>query len=139
MEATHGTWGQRIRTFEWDSGIATILYLEPWQRCSYHSHKETWNQFFVIEGELGVLTEKGYTTHLRKGQAFTVEPRVKHEFQTYYSPTIVEEIAYVKYNPYDIDRESFGGPLKEDKFGSNDKGQATYDGIIIGDKNESKG
>jgi len=115
MEATHGSWGDRIRTFQWDGGIATILYLEPWQRCSWHSHKTAYNQFFVIEGELGVKTDKGYTSHIAKGRGFTVEPGVKHEFQTYYEPTIVEEIAYVKYDTHDIDREELGGPLKKGK------------------------
>jgi len=113
MEATHGTWGRRIRTFQWDGGITTILFLEPWQRCSWHSHKETWNQFFVVKGEVGIKTDKGYTTNLREGQSFTVEPRVKHEFQTFYDSAIVEEIAFVRYNPNDIDREALGGPLKE--------------------------
>ena len=113
MEATHGTWGERIRTFRWDGGIVTILRLQPWQRCSWHSHKTTYNQFFCIKGKLGVKTDKGYTTHLDEGQAFTVEPGVRHEFQTYYEPTLIEEIAYSVYDDHDIDREELGGPLEK--------------------------
>ena len=108
---THGTWGERLRTHRFEGGIVTILYLNPWQRCSWHSHKQTWNKFTVITGEIGVKTEKGHTTHLSKKQTFTVEPGIKHEFQTYYEPAIVEEIAYVEFNDNDIDREQTGGPL----------------------------
>ena len=113
METTHGSWGNRVRTFERDWGIVTVLYLEPNQRCSWHSHDSNYNQFFCIDGEVGIKTDKGYTTHLRRGQTFTVEPKVKHEFQTYGESAIVEEIAYVKYNDHDINREKLGGPLNE--------------------------
>jgi quercetin dioxygenase-like cupin family protein len=111
MEATHGSWGERQRTFAWDGGIVTILRLQPNQRCSWHSHKESYNQFTCISGKVGIKTEKNYVTVLSDGHVFTVEPRIKHEFQTYDEPAIVEEIAYVKYDPHDIDREQLGGPL----------------------------
>jgi len=111
METTHGVWGTRTRTFQNDSLLVTVLYLEPNKRCSWHLHKTAYNQFFVISGELGVKTEKGYTTHLKPGQSFTVEPGVKHEFQTGEYHTVIQEIAYVKYNEYDIDRENQGGSM----------------------------
>lgn len=110
-ETTHGTWGNRTRTFKWSGGIVTVLHLEPNKRCSWHYHNEAYNQFYVISGELGVKTDKGYTTVLKEGQSFTVEPRVYHEFQTYSKPTIIEEIAYVKYDIKDISREQLGGDL----------------------------
>jgi len=112
MEATHGTWGNRTRTFEWDGGLVTILELEKFKRCSWHFHSTTYNQFYVISGKIGVKTDKGYTTVLEKGQAFTVEPGVKHEFQTYEIPAIIEEIAFVKYNEHDIHRSQLGGDLE---------------------------
>jgi len=111
---THGTWGERLRTFKWDGGITTILFLEPNQRCSWHSHKTTWNQFTCIVGEIGIKTDKGYVTRLGPKQTFTVEPGVMHEFQTYEQPTIIEEIAYVEYNEQDIDRTKTGGPLEDE-------------------------
>ena len=111
MSATHGTWGDRHRTFDWDGGLTTILFLEPNQRCSYHMHKQAFNRFFVISGCLGVKTDKGYVTKLGPRQAFEVEPGVQHEFQTYDEPTIIEEIAYVKYDVNDIFRSQLGGPL----------------------------
>ena len=116
---THGTWGERLRTFAWDGGLCTILFLRPNQRCSWHSHKQVWNQFTCISGRLGVKTDKGYTTVLTPKQTFTVEPGVKHVFQTYAEPTIIEEIAYVVYDEQDIDREFLGGPLQngDESFG----------------------
>ena len=113
MLATHGTWGNRIVTFEWDGGISTILFLEANQRCSYHLHKTAFNQFFCIEGRLGIKTDKGYETTIGPRQCFTVEPGVEHEFVTYDEPTIVEEIAYVKYDKSDIHRSRLGGPNTE--------------------------
>ena len=110
---THGTWGERLRTFEWDGGIATLLFLEPNQRCSWHSHETIYNRFTCISGILGIKTDKGYTTKITSKQMFEVEPGIRHEFQTYDEPVIVEEIAYVKYNEHDIDRKSAGGPLNE--------------------------
>ena len=112
MEQTHGTWGNRLRTFQWSGGIVTLLWLKPNKRCSYHVHKTAYNQFTVIEGKLGVKTDKGYTTVVLPKQSFTVEPGVHHEFQTYDARCIIEEIAYVKYDETDIDRSSLGGDLK---------------------------
>ncbi|PNX46093.1 MAG: hypothetical protein BV459_07115 [Thermoplasmata archaeon M11B2D] len=104
-----------MRTFRWDGGICTILFLRPNQRCSWHSHKAVWNQFTCIRGCVGIRTEKGYTTKLCEKQTFTVEPNVDHEFQTYEEGAIVEEIAYVIYDESDIDRKSLGGPLELDE------------------------
>jgi len=109
---THGTWGERLRTFKWDGGIATILFLRPNQRCSWHNHTTTWNQFTCIQGCVGIRTDKGYVTKLCEKQTFTVEPGVAHEFQTYEDGAIVEEIAYVVYDETDINRARLGGPLE---------------------------
>ena len=113
METTHGTWGDRRRVFQWDGGLVTILELVPNQRCSWHSHNTAYNMFYVIDGELGVKTDKGYITKLQPGHSFTVEPGIFHEFQTYGKETTLLEIAYVKYNEYDINREKLGGKLDE--------------------------
>jgi len=113
MEQTHGSWGNRTRIFQWDCGLVTFLDLVPNQRCSWHFHKKSFNQFYVVKGELGVKTDKGYITKLSKGQAFTVEPEVKHEFQTYDEPAEVIEIAWVEYDIDDIFRQTLGGVLTE--------------------------
>jgi len=116
MNNSHGTWGERIRTFEWDGGIVTILALEPNRRCSWHRHITAYNQFYVISGILGVKTDKGYTTKLNPGQSFTVDPGVYHEFQTYDDPAVIEEIAFVSYDANDIQRTTLGGALDAEKI-----------------------
>jgi|TARA_R100001530_G_scaffold11185_2_gene10842 D-lyxose ketol-isomerase len=68
----------------------------------------------VIKGSLGVKTDKGYTTTLYPGQAFTVEPGVYHDFHTYTSHTTIVEVAYVQYTEHDIDRKELGGAINED-------------------------
>jgi quercetin dioxygenase-like cupin family protein len=116
MEQLHGIWGNRLKTFQWDGGLVTLLFLEPKKRCSWHKHERTFNQFTCIKGKFGIKTDKGYTTILTKKQTFTVEPAVFHEFQTYDEPAIIEEIAYIKYEEHDIIREKLGGDLSEDDF-----------------------
>ena len=114
MERTHGTWGVRTVTYQDNYSITTILELDPHQRCSWHYHKQAYNQFYVISGKLGVKTNCGpkdlcRTTIIHPGQVFTVPPGKLHEFRTYNEPTVVEEIAFVKYDPSDIDRLQLGG------------------------------
>jgi mannose-6-phosphate isomerase-like protein (cupin superfamily) len=114
MKQTHGTWGKRFVTWEDDTKLIAILYLNPKKRCSWHSHKHSYNQFFVIEGELVIKTDIGpgsqrnYTT-IKKGQTFEVGPGVYHEFRTKDMPAIVEEIAFVSYDKTDISRNQLGG------------------------------
>jgi len=111
---THGTWGRRVVTWEDDTKLIAILYLNAKKRCSWHKHDHSYNQFFVISGELVVKTDIGpeeqrnYTT-IREGQYFTVGPGTYHEFRTTEKEAIVEEIAYVKYEKSDICRSQLGG------------------------------
>ena len=111
MDMGHGTWGERLRTFEWSGGIVTLLFLQPLQECSYHKHLTAYNKFTCISGSVMIESEKGYTTTLLPKQTFTTEPGVMHKFITGKEPAVVEEIAYVKYNEHDIHREKLGGPV----------------------------
>ena len=118
MDTQHGTWGVRTRTFATESCLVTILRLKANKRCSWHKHKHTYNQFFVIEGRLGIKTDIGpdkqrQTTIIGAGQSFVVAPGVMHEFQTYKQPALVEEVAYVKYDESDIHRMQLGGNIKD--------------------------
>lgn len=110
MEQAHGTWGERLRTFRTNDLLVTLLFLKAGTRCSWHGHKTAFNQFVVASGKIGVKTDKGYETYLLPKQTFTVEPGVMHEFRVY-DDSIVEEIAYVKYDENDIQREKLGGLL----------------------------
>lgn len=115
---SHGTWGERVVTRETEESLTTILYLKPHRRCSFHYHKAAYNQFYVISGKLGVLTNIGpgdntELTVLYPRQTFVVPPGVPHEFQTYEHKTVIEEIAYVAYDKADIHRLKLGGDLNE--------------------------
>jgi quercetin dioxygenase-like cupin family protein len=110
MEQTHGTWGERLRTFRTNDALITLLFLKSGNRCSWHKHVAAFNKFTVASGKIGILTDKGYETILTAKQEFTVDPGVKHEFRVY-EDSIVEEIAYVQYDEHDIQRETLGGPL----------------------------
>jgi mannose-6-phosphate isomerase-like protein (cupin superfamily) len=118
METTHGTWGTRTVTWNDNSQLTAILYLQPKKRCSWHKHTHAYNQFFVIEGELVVKTDIGPDNQrnlqiVTKGQSFTVGPGTYHEFRTRDKYTIVEEIAYVKYDSSDIQRKQLGGDIQD--------------------------
>jgi D-lyxose ketol-isomerase len=64
----------------------------------------------VIEGELTVKTEWGEVT-LKPNENFTVHPPDKHEFSTGKLPVKIIEVAYVRLNPEDINRDNIGGPI----------------------------
>lgn len=113
MKQYHGSWGNRLVTYEDQYKLVTILFLDPLQRCSWHYHDHSFNQFVCITGKVGIKTANGYTTILEPKQIFIVPPGIKHEFQTYEDGAIVEEISFVQYNPHDINREVVGGPLSD--------------------------
>ena len=119
---THGTWGLRREVFEPRNGeyVGEVhwLILEPNQQCSYHSHNAKYNLFYCLRGELGIYTDKGYTTWLKRGERFQTQPLEKHRFMTKEEPTEIIEVAYVKFDPQDINREQLGGPREpEQPFG----------------------
>lgn len=111
MERIQKTWGQRIKLFENDLCEVCLLQLVPNQRCSWHFHKQKVNYFYVIEGELGIKTQWGEEL-LGPNEFFTIFPPDKHEFQTHEKSCKVIEVAYVKLNPEDIERQKLGGPLE---------------------------
>jgi len=107
---THGTWGERVRVFQNDSCLVTILRLVPGKRCSWHSHKTAYNLFYVTSGRLEVATSLGYSTLIQEGDVpFVAPPGVEHEFRTSSGPCTLLEIAYTQYNPEDIQRVIPGG------------------------------
>jgi mannose-6-phosphate isomerase-like protein (cupin superfamily) len=110
MERTHKTWGEKWNVFINDTCEISILYLNPNRRCSWHTHRTKYNQFFVIEGTLFIKTADG-VAEVKKNQVFTTRPGEPHEFQTRDESATVQEIMYVQYEPEDIQRETIGGPL----------------------------
>jgi quercetin dioxygenase-like cupin family protein len=116
MERTSKTWGEKYKLFQNDLCEVSILYLNSGQRCSWHQHRTKFNQFYVIEGELCIKLDNGVDkveSCLTAGEVFTTNPDQLHEFRTYETAAVVQEIMYVQYNPEDIQRELIGGPLNE--------------------------
>lgn len=118
MLQEHGTWGKRWVTRLTDTSCTAILFLKPNKRCSWHSHKYAYNQFFVVFGELWVKTDIGpdgqrNVTQVKAEQSFTVKPGVKHEFRTGNKDAVIEEIAFVEYDKGDIHRDLLGGNISD--------------------------
>lgn len=111
MERTRKSWGIKNNLFQNDLCEVSILELEANQRCSWHSHRTKFNQFYVIKGLLYIKLEDG-VTEVKPGQIFTTSPGEMHEFQTHELPALIQEIMYVRYDPEDIDREQIGGRLE---------------------------
>lgn len=109
-ERIYKTWGQRFKLYEDGVSETCYLNLNPHQRCSWHNHDAKVNYFFVIDGELTVKTEWG-EVKLGPNEDFTVKPPDFHEFSTGEKPTRIIEIAFVRLNPEDINRENVGGPI----------------------------
>lgn len=124
MEQTHGVWGERAIIFEDRTMIVTVLFLVAGKRCSWHDHAHNHNLFFVVSGHCGIKTARGYTTILEKKHAFSVEPGVKHEFQTYGEGATVLEISFVRYDKADIRREVVGGDLPKNEWPESERTRA---------------
>jgi len=120
MDLTHGTWGERLRTFRSGNCLVTLLWLKPHKRCSWHKHQHQYNQFTVISGKLGIKTNIGsieepgqrQITWIGPRQSFIVKPGVTHEFRTGALGAVIEEVAYTVFDESDIQRELLGGNLK---------------------------
>lgn len=111
-ERIYKTWGERVKVHEDNLSETCYLKLNPRQRCSWHNHKSKANQFYVIEGRLKVKTEWGEVV-LGPGEEFTVFPPDFHEFQTEELVTKMIEVAFVRLDPNDINRENVGGPIPD--------------------------
>jgi len=110
MRVLHKSWGVKTELFKNDLCEVSVLKLNSGQRCSWHRHRAKWNQFFVLEGMIEIVTEEG-SSIIRDGQVFTTNPLQWHEFRTPDGPALVQEIMYVRYEAEDIERESKGGPI----------------------------
>jgi len=110
MERTLKGWGEKNNIFCNDLCEVSVLSLVPKQRCSWHKHGAKSNLFYVIEGELFIVTEWGIA-HLTEGQVFTTRPGEYHEFRTGDKPAKIIEIMSVRYDSEDIFRETLGGPI----------------------------
>ena len=111
MEREHKVWGERWICRGDSTHEASLLFLKPDTRCSWHSHREKYNLFVVVYGRVGIVTEYEEVI-LERGEHFTVQPGLKHEFRSYKESLLFEEM-YVEYQSGDIQRnmKQLGGSL----------------------------
>lgn len=109
MKRTSKIWGERWLLRQDSTHAVSYLKLKKKTRCSWHRHQQKFNLFVVLNGKVGIKTEYGEVI-LTKGQEFTVEPGMWHEFRVYENSDMIEEM-YVEYDEIDIERKDLGSKL----------------------------
>ena len=90
------------------------ITIEPYMKCSMHKHNHKWNAFYVLDGELSIITEKNDydltdRTELFQGDFTTVKPGEYHQFETGEFDCVALEIYYPEKLSEDIVRKTVGG------------------------------
>ena len=109
-------WGVRRRLLLTATSEIDLVTVNKDTFCSTHSHKYKINHFYVLSGKIQIQSEYGDVI-LEPGSSFEVRPSLKHRFFAIEDSTMIE-LAYVeegKIDANDIDRESQGGRIIEDK------------------------
>ena len=112
-------WGERWLVRKDSTHATSFLKLKAGYECSFHSHREKYNLFVVIQGRVGVVTEQfdgNSEVVLGPGECFTTKPGEKHKFVVREDSEMIEEM-YVEYREDDIQRENEGGKLTLKKLG----------------------
>ena len=113
MQREAKVWGERWLLRQDSTHATSYLKLKKGYRCSWHSHTEKYNLFFVCSGKVGIVVEElGVRQEiiLKAGECCTVKPGQWHEFRVYEDSDMLE-IMYVEYNESDIIRQKEGGRL----------------------------
>lgn len=113
MERQAKIWGERWLLRQDSTHATSYLKLKKGYRCSWHSHSEKYNLFFLCSGLVGIVVEElgeRQEIMLKPGECCTVKPGQWHEFRVYEDSDMLEEM-YVSYSEDDIIRQKEGGPL----------------------------
>lgn len=108
-------WGQRWLIRMDNIHAISYLKIKKGYRCSWHQHKEKYNLFVVLRGELKIVVEelgKEQEIILKQGESLTVKPGQWHEFSGETDCECIEEM-FVKYCENDIYREEVGGKIND--------------------------
>jgi len=106
-------WGERWLIRQDSTHVVSFLKVKEGFRCSWHSHKEKYNLFVVLEGALKIVVEEmgeKRETILQSGECLTIKPGQWHEFQGIKYSEVIEEM-YVEYKESDIKRQNEGGKV----------------------------
>ena len=122
MRGGHGmlselkVWGKR--TILWKDNYCTVNVLDVVNgyRCSWHRHKQKYNLFYVITGELEIVTEEIDKSKkaivLHPGESIQIKPGIWHEFRALMDTKVIE-IMFVRYCEGDIERAILGGKISD--------------------------
>ena len=110
-------WGELKTIFENDKCKIDYLYVRKNTACSIHYHENKVNKFFLISGDIRVVTDFG-EKKLIIGESFDVHPNTTHQFRAFKNSFMLE-IAFVDKGVLeedDIIRKIQGGQFIDDKF-----------------------
>lgn len=107
-------WGTTERIFY--SETCRVEYAEIRQgfRSSNHKHIHGHNLFYIVSGELRIVSKKGGLDDavvLTAGLSLTVDPGTVHRFESLTDVKLIE-VYWVEMIGEDIEREDQGGPLE---------------------------
>lgn len=111
MKITEKIWGERWLMHEDTTHTTNVLHLKKGYKCSLHYHRTKWNLFVVLEGMVGIKTDKGEKM-LHVGEEMRIAPGEMHEFRVYEDGVMIE-IMYVEYDDDDIERVVLGSKMED--------------------------
>jgi len=110
-------WGKIFTIFKNEKCKIDYLYVEKDSCCSIHKHSFKKNIFFLISGDIRIITDFG-EHKLEKAKPFDVASGITHQFKALKNSFMLE-IAYVekgKLKEEDINRKIQGGKFIKGKF-----------------------
>lgn len=110
-------WGNLNTIFQNDKCKIDYLYVRKDTACSIHYHDKKINRFFLIRGDVRILTDFG-EHKLVLGEAFDVMPGTTHQFKALKNSFMLE-IAFVDEGALeetDINRKIQGGQFIDGVF-----------------------
>lgn len=108
-------WGTTTRIFYSETCRVEYAEIKPGFRSSNHKHIHGHNLFYVISGELKIVSKKiGLDDEvvLGAGHTLTVDPGTVHRFESVTYVKLIE-VYWVEMIGEDIEREDQGGPLEK--------------------------
>lgn len=116
METIAKVWGTRTRIFANKNIAVDFLNLKKNSHCSFHVHKNKYNRFYVLSGQLDLIIDN-QNIILHPKQEIDILPNQVHQFKLISDCTVIE----ISWNPK--------GELKESDIIRFVKGGISFDQI----------
>jgi mannose-6-phosphate isomerase-like protein (cupin superfamily) len=110
-------WGSTKQVFSLNGIDAHVIHVEAGGFCSQHTHKNKWNRFVVVSGELIIKqwqpgVELPDVTVLSTNQICDIPPGTRHQFEALDDVCAVE-FYWTTLDPEDIDRNGTVGGIRD--------------------------